>query len=128
MRCHILIETAEPKNRQKTIRVYVQEVRRPKEFGVTKGELNRYKDDLLKDSEHLAAMIDNVSSVDNLEFITESDALGHTVMDQRQGHESLFAVAGTVTPEEEGNSIIPCQIAAVEKWISPTCGSPFTDL
>lgn len=57
-------------------------------------------DALLKDSEHLAAMIDNVSSVDNLDFIMESDALGHTVMDQRQGHESLVAVAGTVTLEE----------------------------
>ncbi|KAF5206079.1 hypothetical protein FRX31_004336 [Thalictrum thalictroides] len=33
-------------------------------------------------------MIDNVSFVDNLDFIMESDALGHTVMDQRQGHES----------------------------------------
>jgi len=30
----------------------------------------------------------------------ESDALGHKVMDQRQGHESLLAVAGTVTLEE----------------------------
>ncbi|KAG2693072.1 hypothetical protein I3760_08G081700 [Carya illinoinensis] len=57
-------------------------------------------DALLKDSEHLAALIDNVSSVDNLDFIMESDALGHTVMDQRQGHESLVAVAGTVTLEE----------------------------
>lgn len=57
-------------------------------------------DALLKDSEQLAAMIDNVSSVDNLDFIMESDALRHTVMDQQQGHESLMAVAGTVTFEE----------------------------
>lgn len=76
------------------------QVRRLKEFGVTKGELARYLDALLKDSEQLAAMIDNVSSVDNLDFIMESEALGHTVMDQRQGHESLVAVAGTVTLEE----------------------------
>ena len=76
------------------------QVRRLKEFGVTKGELTRYMDALLKDSEQLAAMIDNVSSVDNLDFIMESDALGHTVMDQRQGHESLIAVAGTVTLDE----------------------------
>lgn len=76
------------------------QVRRLKEFGVTQGELTRYLDALLKDSEHLAAMIDNVSSVDNLDFIMESDALGHKVMDQRQGHESLLAVAGTVTLEE----------------------------
>lgn len=57
-------------------------------------------DALLKDSEQLAAMIDNVSSVDNLDFIMESDALGHMVMDQRQGHETLVSVAGTVTLEE----------------------------
>ncbi|CAI0397673.1 unnamed protein product [Linum tenue] len=95
-----LTVTAEPKNWQSAIRVAVQEVRRLKEFGVTKGELTRYMDALLKDSEHLAAMIDNVSSVDNLEFIMESDALGHTVMDQKQGHASLVAVAGTVTLEE----------------------------
>lgn len=76
------------------------QVRRLKEFGVTNGELTRYMDALLKDSEHLAAMIDNISSVDNLDFIMESDALGHTVMDQRQGHASLVAVAGAITLEE----------------------------
>ncbi|VVB07635.1 unnamed protein product [Arabis nemorensis] len=95
-----LTVTAEPKNWQNAIKVAVQEVRRLKEFGVTRGELTRYMDALLKDSEHLAAMIDNVSSVDNLDFIMESDALGHTVMDQTQGHETLVAVAGTVTLEE----------------------------
>ncbi|CAA3007098.1 stromal processing peptidase, chloroplastic [Olea europaea var. sylvestris] len=95
-----LTVTAEPQNWRNAIKVSVQEVRRLKEFGVTKGELARYLDALLKDSEQLAAMIDNVSSVDNLDFIMESEALGHTVMDQRQGHESLVAVAGTVTLEE----------------------------
>ncbi|KAJ4702388.1 stromal processing peptidase, chloroplastic-like [Melia azedarach] len=95
-----LTVTAEPKNWQSAISVAVQEVRRLKEFGVTNGELTRYMDALLKDSEHLAAMIDNVASVDNLDFIMESDALGHVVMDQRQGHASLVAVAGTITLEE----------------------------
>ncbi|KAF7133122.1 hypothetical protein RHSIM_Rhsim09G0100400 [Rhododendron simsii] len=95
-----LTVNADPKNWQSAIKVAVKEVRRLKEFGVTKGELARYMDALLKDSEQLAAMIDNVSSVDNLEFIMESDALGHTVMDHRQGHESLVAVSGTVTLEE----------------------------
>ncbi|XP_078430545.1 insulinase (Peptidase family M16) family protein isoform X2 [Wolffia australiana] len=92
--------SAEPKNWKDAIKVAVQEVRRLKEFGVTKGELARYMDALLKDSEQLAAMIDSVPSVDNLDFIMESDALSHTVMDQRQGHESLLAVAETVTLEE----------------------------
>ncbi|CAN6440139.1 unnamed protein product [Victoria cruziana] len=95
-----LTVSAEPRNWQSAVKVAVQEVRRLKVFGVTKGELARYMDALLKDSEQLAAMIDNVPSVDNLDFIMESDALGHTVMDQRQGHESLVSVAETVTLEE----------------------------
>lgn len=86
------------------------QVRRLKEFGVTKGELTRYMDALLKDSEHLAAMIDNVSSVDNLDFVMESDALGHTVMDQRQGHESLVAVAGTIKLEEVITSLYTASV------------------
>ncbi|KAM7253324.1 hypothetical protein ACFE04_025942 [Oxalis oulophora] len=115
--------TAEPKNWQNAIKVAVQEVRRLKEFGVTHGELTRYMDALLKDSEHLAAMIDNVSSVDNLDFIMESDALGHTVMDQRQGHESLVAVCGTVTLEEV-NSIGAKVLEYVSDFGKPTAPVP----
>ncbi|KAL6219418.1 hypothetical protein ACLB2K_007177 [Fragaria x ananassa] len=118
-----LTVTAEPKNWQTAIIVAVHEVRRLKEFGVTKGELTRYIDALLKDSEHLAAMIDNVSSVDNLDFIMESDALGHTVMDQRQGHDSLVAVAGTVTLEEV-NSIGAKVLEFVSDFGKPTAPIP----
>uniref|UniRef100_A0A7N0TGG2 Chloroplast processing enzyme n=1 Tax=Kalanchoe fedtschenkoi TaxID=63787 RepID=A0A7N0TGG2_KALFE len=95
-----LTVTSEPSNWKGAVKVAVHEVRRLKEFGVTEGELARYLDALIKDSEQVAAMIDNVSSVDNLDFIMESDALGHTVMDQRQGHDSLVAVAGTITLQE----------------------------
>ncbi|PON35906.1 Coenzyme PQQ biosynthesis protein [Parasponia andersonii] len=118
-----LTVTAEPKNWQSAIKVAVQEVRRLKQFGVTKGELTRYMDALLKDSEHLAAMIDNVSSVDNLDFIMESDALGHTVMDQRQGHESLVAVAGTIKLEEV-NSIGAKVLEFVSDFGKPTAPLP----
>ncbi|XP_022769477.1 stromal processing peptidase, chloroplastic-like isoform X1 [Durio zibethinus] len=118
-----LTVTAEPKNWQSAIKVAVQEVRRLKEFGVTKGELTRYMDALLKDSEQLAAMIDNVSSVDNLDFIMESDALGHTVMDQRQGHESLMAVAGTVTLDEV-NSIGAQVLEFISDFGKPTAPLP----
>ncbi|CAL5041862.1 unnamed protein product [Urochloa decumbens] len=95
-----LTVTAEPQNWRSAIKVAVHEVRRLKEFGVTMGEMTRYMDALIKDSEQLAMMIDSVPSVDNLDFIMESDALGHTVMDQLQGHDSLLAVAETVTLEE----------------------------
>ncbi|PWZ07470.1 Stromal processing peptidase, chloroplastic [Zea mays] len=84
-----LTVTAEPQNWRSAIKVAVHEVRRLKEFGVTMGEMTRYMDALIKDSEQLAMMIDSVPSVDNLDFIMESDALGHTVMDQLQGHESF---------------------------------------
>ncbi|XP_057758840.1 stromal processing peptidase, chloroplastic [Arachis stenosperma] len=115
--------TAEPKNWQNAITVAVQEVRRLKEFGVTQGELTRYLDALLKDSEHLAAMIDNVSSVDNLDFIMESDALGHRVMDQRQGHECLLAVAETVTLEEV-NSVGAKVLEFIADFGKPTAPLP----
>ncbi|KAL7244549.1 hypothetical protein ACSBR2_000018 [Camellia fascicularis] len=118
-----LTVNAEPNNWQSAIKVAVQEVRRLKEFGVTKGELARYMDALLKDSEQLAVMIDNVSSVDNLDFIMESDALGHTVMDQRQGHESLVAVAGTVTLEEV-NSIGAKVLEFVSDFGKPSAPVP----
>ncbi|KAI3800722.1 hypothetical protein L1987_28816 [Smallanthus sonchifolius] len=95
-----LTVTAEPKSWKSAIKVATQEVRRLKEFGVTKGELARYLDALLKDSEQLAAMCDNISSVDNLDFVMESDALSHTVMDHKQSYESLISVAGTITLEE----------------------------
>ncbi|KAF7103073.1 hypothetical protein CFC21_104104, partial [Triticum aestivum] len=95
-----LTVTAEPQNWKSAIKVAVHEVRRLKEFGVTMGEMTRYMDALIKDSEQLAMMIDSVPSVDNLDFIMESDALGHTVMDQLQGHDSLLGVAETVTLEE----------------------------
>lgn len=118
-----LTVTAEPKNWQNAIKVAVQEVRRLKEFGVTNGELARYRDALLKDSEHLAAMIDNVPSVDNLDFIMESDALGHKVMDQLQGHESLVGVAGTVTLEEV-NSIGAEVLEFIADFGKPTAPAP----
>ncbi|KAJ7516395.1 hypothetical protein O6H91_22G056800 [Diphasiastrum complanatum] len=90
----------EPKHWVGALKVAIQEAKRLSKYGVTKGELARYSNALLKDSEHLAAMIDNVPSVDNLDFIMESDALGHTIMDQQQGHESLLAVANSVTLED----------------------------
>lgn len=76
------------------------QVRRLHEFGLTQGELTRYLAALLKDSEQLAAMLHSIPSLDNLEFTMESDALGHTVMDQEQGHQALLAVAPSVNLED----------------------------
>ena len=64
--------------------VAVQEMRRLQRHGITPGELERYKAALLRDSEQLAEQAGSVPSVDTLDFVMESLALGHTVMDQRQ--------------------------------------------
>jgi predicted Zn-dependent peptidase len=78
-------------------RAAVSEARRLARSGVTPGELARYSAAMLRDSEQLAGQSGSVPSLDNLDFVMESDALGHTVMDQVQGHAALRAVASSVT-------------------------------
>ena len=69
------------------IQVAIEEVRRLQRFGVTAGELERYKMALLRDSAQAAEQALSVPSADQLDFIMESLALGHTVLDQRQVRE-----------------------------------------
>jgi len=64
--------------------VAVQEVRRLQRFGVTAGELDRYRLALLRDSEQAAEQADSVPSSDTLDFLMESLTLGHTVITQRE--------------------------------------------
>jgi predicted Zn-dependent peptidase len=95
-----LTVTSEPKDWRGAVRVAVQEVRRLQRFGVTTAELERYKSALLRDSEQLAEGAESVPSLDNLEFVMESLALGHTVLEQREAHACLMALADTITPGE----------------------------
>lgn len=60
--------------------VAVQEVRRLMQFGVTTGEMERYKAALLRDSEQMASQGDSIASLDNLNLVMEYLALGHTYM------------------------------------------------
>eukprot|EP00887_Chlorella_sp_A99_P001378 scaffold8.g1378.t1 len=92
--------TSEPIDWRGAVRVAVQEVRRLQRHGVTQGELGRYKQALLRDSEQLAEGAGSVPSHDNLEFVMESLALGHTVLEQRAAHEYLLALADTMTASE----------------------------
>lgn len=92
--------TSEPKDWRGAVQVAVQEVRRLQRYGVTSAELERYKSALLRDSEQLAEGADSVASLDNLEFVMESLALGHTVLEQRQAHACLMALADAITPGE----------------------------
>ena len=66
------------------VQVAVQEVRRLQKYGVTNGELERYKACLLRDSKHLAEQWQSVPSVDNLDYCMECLALDHTFMAQEE--------------------------------------------
>jgi len=76
------------------------EVRRLVRSGVTKSELVRYSVSMMRDSQQLAAQAGKVPSEDNLNFIMESDALGHVVMDQVQGHAAMELVAPLLTLDD----------------------------
>jgi len=72
------------RRRARRAQVAVQEVRRLQRFGVTAGELDRYRLALLRDSEQAAEQADSVPSSDTLDFLMESLTLGHTVITQRE--------------------------------------------
>jgi hypothetical protein len=66
------------------VQVAIQEVRRLQQYGVTPGELERYRAALLRDNAQAAEQAESIPSHDNLDFVMESLALGHTVVDHRK--------------------------------------------
>lgn len=83
--------TSEPGDWRAAVAGACAVARRLARRGATPAEFARYKAALLRDSEQLAAQAGTVPSADNLDFVMESDALGHAVMDQLQGHAALAA-------------------------------------
>lgn len=69
--------TSEPKDWEGAITVAQEEAARLQRHGITRGELSRYLDALLRDSEQLSNQTDSTPSVDHLDYIMESMALGH---------------------------------------------------
>jgi len=92
--------TSEPKDWEGAITVAQEEMARLQKHGITNGELERYLDALLRDSEQLSNQADSTPSIDNLDYVMESMALGHNVMDHVQSHEALGALAGSITLDE----------------------------
>lgn len=92
--------SAEPADWRGAVQVAVQEVRRLQRYGVTPGELERYRVALLRDSEQAAQQAASFSSDSNLNFVMESLALGHVVQHQSQAHAATLAVADSVTLED----------------------------
>jgi predicted Zn-dependent peptidase len=95
-----LTVTAEPGDWRGAVQVAIQEVRRLQTYGVTPGELDRYRTALLRDSEQAAEQAASFSSDNNLNFVMESLALSHTVQHQSQAHAATLAVADSVSLED----------------------------
>jgi hypothetical protein len=65
------------------VQVAVEEMRRLQRFGLTAGELDRYIQATMRDSAQLAEQANSVPSINSLDFVMESLALGHTIMSHR---------------------------------------------
>ena len=91
--------TCEPREWEFALQVAVEEARRLQKCGLTRGELARFTAAMMRDSEQLAQQAGCIPSLENLDFVMEHDALGHVVMDQVEGHESLLLLNKYITLE-----------------------------
>ena len=108
------------------LQVAVQEVRRLQKYGVTSGELERYKAALIRDSEHVAEQRESVPSVDTLDYCMECLALNHTFMSPEDvSHFTLFS-HGCFSPcvhvvlccMRRRNAIVPQEVVSQQPWSS----------
>jgi hypothetical protein len=85
---------------QRGIAITFKEFKRMAEHGLTQIELQRCLSALLSDSEQLAAQGDRMTNQDQLQYLMENVACGHTFMDAEQTHEATQLVASSLTVEE----------------------------
>ncbi|CAM9324505.1 unnamed protein product, partial [Phaeothamnion confervicola] len=78
----------------------VREIRRLGLYGLTQGEVDRFSSALLTDAQQLAAQGDRISNSDQLTFLMESVASGHTFMDTAQTYEATRLVIESLSLEE----------------------------
>jgi len=92
--------TANPRRWREAVATAVKEIRRLGLYGLTNQELARYSTALLTDTQQLAAQGDRISNGDQLQFLMESVACGHTFMDSTQTFEATRLACQTITLEE----------------------------
>jgi hypothetical protein len=85
---------------QRGLAITVREFKRMAEHGLSQVELQRCLAALLSDSEQLAAQGDRMTNQDQLQYLMENVACGHTFMDAEQMHEATQLVASSLTVEE----------------------------
>jgi hypothetical protein len=70
----------------------------------------RYTTTAVRDSERLAEQEGSVPSIDTLDFVMESETLGHEVMDQQQGHEVLLQVSQDGSKCNGASNAVVCEV------------------
>jgi len=92
--------TAEPNRWKDAVCKTVSEVRKLGIYGVTQGEMERYASSLMTDAEQLAAQGDRISNGDQLSYLMETVANGHTFMSPLQSYEVTEKALSSLTVEE----------------------------
>ncbi|KAL3792094.1 hypothetical protein ACHAWO_004925 [Cyclotella atomus] len=78
----------------------ISEIRKLGLYGVTPGEMERYASAVLTDAEQLAAQGDMISHGDQLSYLMETVANGHTFMSPEQSYAITEDALSTLTLEE----------------------------
>jgi predicted Zn-dependent peptidase len=92
--------TSEPKRWQDAIKKALSEIRKLGLYGVTAGEMERYASSLMTDAEQLAAQGNRIAHGDQLSYLMESVANGHSFMSPKQSYESTVHALSTLTLKE----------------------------
>lgn len=92
--------TAEPARWKDAICKSVSEIRKLGLYGVTSGEMERYASSLMTDAEQLAAQGDRIQHGDQLSYLMETVANGHTFMSPEQSFSMTAEALASLTVEE----------------------------
>lgn len=92
--------TAEPTRWKDAIAKSLSEIRKLGKYGVTPGEMERYASSLMTDAEQLAAQGDRIGHGDQLSYLMETVANGHTFMSPMQSYQMTAKALSSMTLEE----------------------------
>ncbi len=96
--------TAEPHKWKEAICKSLSEIRKLGVHGVTMGEMERYASSLMTDAEQLAAQGDRIQHGDQLAYLMETVANGHTFMSPQQSYQMTARALSSLTLEEVNNA------------------------
>jgi len=92
--------TAEPHRWKDAVCKSVSEIRKLGVHGVTQGEMERYASALMTDAEQLATQGDRITNSDQLAYLMETVANGHTFMSPAQSYVMTSKALSTMSLEE----------------------------